>query len=240
MDDDDDQSTCVEPIISYYSPLTNRGVKEISNTKFNNSYRSPNNEFSFKSTMGSSVYNTIMLPVISSDGSIRTDNSNKNMNNSMPISKENISNGNYIKFDNTKTISSKSDDEKKNNDNDSIISNTMNKNYDNYENYKNYNDPTRRIMKKRTTYLCRTTNMNLREKYTQDMINYKYNNTENNYDSDNIYNYNNKNAEEVKNSIRVTKTRHIQINDEKIPSLFLKTEKKSSKNYFLFKSKKRR
>ena len=114
MDDDDDQSTCVEPIISYYSPLTNRGVKEISNTKFNNSYRSPNNEFSFKSTMGSSVYNTIMLPVISSDGSIRTDNSNKNMNNSMPISKENISNGNYIKFDNTKTISSKSDDEKKN------------------------------------------------------------------------------------------------------------------------------
>ena len=240
MDDDDDQSTCVEPIISYYSPLTNRGVKEISNTKFNNSYRSPNNEFSFKSTMGSSVYNTIMLPVISSDGSIRTDNSNKNMNNSMPISKENISNGNYIKFDNTKTISSKSDDEKKNNDNDSIISNTMNKNYDNYENYKNYNDPTRRIMKKRTTYLCRTTNMNLREKYTQDMINYKYNNTENNYDSDNIYNYNKKYTEEVKNSTRATKTRHTQINDEKIPSLFLKTEKKSSKNYFLFKSKKRR
>lgn len=108
----------------------------------------------------------------------------------------------------------------------------MNKNYDNYENYKNYNDPTRRIMKKRTTYLCRTTNMNLREKYTQDMINYKYNNTENNYDSDNIYNYNKKYTEEVKNSIRVTKTRHIQINDEKIPSLFLKTEKKVVKIIF--------
>ena len=29
MEDDDDQSTCIEPVISYYSPLTNRGVKEI-------------------------------------------------------------------------------------------------------------------------------------------------------------------------------------------------------------------
>ena len=78
MEDDDDQSTCVEPVISYCSPSATRGVKEKSNNKFN-SFRSNYNDFSSHHT---SVNNTIMLPFISSDGSIRTEKSNKNINNS--------------------------------------------------------------------------------------------------------------------------------------------------------------
>ena len=65
MEDDDDQSTCVEPVISYCSPSATRGVKEKSNNKFN-SFRSNYNDFSSHHT---SVNNTIMLPFISSDGS---------------------------------------------------------------------------------------------------------------------------------------------------------------------------
>ena len=38
MEDDDDQSTCIEPIISYCSPQTNRGVKEMSNAKCKKSF----------------------------------------------------------------------------------------------------------------------------------------------------------------------------------------------------------
>ena len=73
MEDDDDQSTCIEPVISYFSPSTNRGVKEISNTKFN-LIKNNSSVFSSHNLANSSVYNTIMLPFISSDGSIRTEN----------------------------------------------------------------------------------------------------------------------------------------------------------------------
>ena len=114
MDADDDQSTCIEPAIFYSSPMVNSGVKEISKNKYN-TYRC---NYSVLSSHNSSVYNTIMLPFISSDGSIHTENSNKNTTNSIKVSKENTSNNYYMKFDITrnKTLSSKSDNEQKNND----------------------------------------------------------------------------------------------------------------------------
>ena len=252
MEDDDDQSTCIEPAISYYSPLTNRGVKEISNTKCN-SVRTTYNQFSSYPLASSSVNNTIMLPFISSDGSIRTDNSYKNMNNSIPISKgskENSSNNYYMKFDNTrnKTISSKSFEEQ--NNNESINLKITN----------NYNDPSSNILKKTATYIPKRFSQNLPETNYQDMLNFKSNNTEleqeqekepeqenehdHNYESDNTRRYNKKYTQEIKGSIRTTKTRHIQMNDEKMPSLFLKAEKNdkknNNKNIFIFKNKKRR
>ena len=252
MEDDDDQSTCIEPVISYYSPLTIRGVKEISNTKCN-SVRTTYNQFSSYPLASSSVNNTIMLPFISSDGSIRTDNSYKNMNNSIPISKgskENSSNNYYMKFDNTrnKTISSKSFEEQ--NNNESINLKITN----------NYNDPASNILKKTATYIPKRFSQNLPETNYQDMLNFKSNNTEleqeqeqeqehenehdHNYESDHTRRYNKKYTQEIKGSIRTTKTRHIQINDEKMPSLFLKAEKNDKKNnyknIFIFKNKKRR
>ena len=250
MEDDDDQSTCIEPVISYYSPLTIRGVKEISNTKCN-SVRTTYNQFSSYPLASSSVNNTIMLPFISSDGSIRTDNSYKNMNNSIPISKgskENSSNNYYMKFDNTrnKTISSKSFEEP--NNNESINLKITN----------NYNDPSSNILKKTATYIPKRFSQNLPETNYQDMLNFKSNNTEleqeqeqeqehehdHNYESDHTRRYNKKYTQEIKGSIRTTKTRHIQINDEKMPSLFLKAEKNdkknNNKNIFIFKNKKRR
>ena len=250
MEDDDDQSTCIEPVISYYSPLTIRGVKEISNTKCN-SVRTTYNQFSSYPLASSSVNNTIMLPFISSDGSIRTDNSYKNMNNSIPISKgskENSSNNYYMKFDNTrnKTISSKSFEEQ--NNNESINLKITN----------NYNDPSSNILKKTATYIPKRFSQNLPETNYQDMLNFKSNNTEleqeqeqeqehehdHNYESDHTRRYNKKYTQEIKGSIRTTKTRHIQINDEKMPSLFLKAEKNdkknNNKNIFIFKNKKRR
>ena len=252
MEDDDDQSTCIEPVISYYSPLTIRGVKEISNTKCN-SVRTTYNQFSSYPLASSSVNNTIMLPFISSDGSIRTDNSYKNMNNSIPISKgskENSSNNYYMKFDNTrnKTISSKSFEEQ--NNNESINLKITN----------NYNDPASNILKKTATYIPKRFSQNLPETNYQDMLNFKSNNTEleqeqepeqehenehdHNYESDHTRRYNKKYTQEIKGSIRTTKTRHIQINDEKMPSLFLKAEKNdkknNNKNIFIFKNKKRR
>ena len=107
MDEDDDQSTCIEPAIFYSSPMVNSGVKEISKNKYN-TYRC---NYSVLSSHNSSVYNTIMLPFISSDGSIHSENSNKNTTNSIKVSKENTSNNYYMKFDITrnKTLSSKSD-----------------------------------------------------------------------------------------------------------------------------------
>ena len=250
MEDDDDQSTCIEPVISYYSPLTIRGVKEISNTKCN-SVRTTYNQFSSYPLASSSVNNTIMLPFISSDGSIRTDNSYKNMNNSIPISKgskENSSNNYYMKFDNTrnKTISSKSFEEQ--NNNESINLKITN----------NYNDPSSNILKKTATYIPKRFSQNLPETNYQDMLNFKSNNTEleqeqeqeqehehdHNYESDHTRRYNKKYTQEIKGFIRTTKTRHIQINDEKMPSLFLKAEKNdkknNNKNIFIFKNKKRR
>ena len=230
MEDDDDQSTCVEPIISYCSPLTIRGVKEMSYNKFK-SYRGSYNDFS---SHQASVNNTIMLPFISSDGSIRTEKSNKNMNNS----KENSSNNYYMKFDSTrnKTIGSKSDNEQKNNESINLkITQT-------------YNDLSPNILK-RSTFICKRFSMGLPATNYQEMLSFKTNQIENNYESDNIVNYNKKNEENkenndnTKDSIRTVKTRQIHITDEKIPSLFLKTEKqdkKNNKNFFLFKSKKRR
>jgi hypothetical protein len=192
-----------------------------------------------------------MLPFISSDGSIRTDNSYKNMNNSIPISKgskENSSNNYYMKFDNTrnKTISSKSFEEQ--NNNESINLKITN----------NYNDPSSNILKKTATYIPKRFSQNLPETNYQDMLNFKSNNTEleqeqeqeqehehdHNYESDHTRRYNKKYTQEIKGSIRTTKTRHIQINDEKMPSLFLKAEKNdkknNNKNIFIFKNKKRR
>ena len=233
MEEDDDQSTCIEPVISYYSPLTNRGVKEISNTKYN-SFRSTNNQISSNPSGSSSVNNTIMLPFISSEGSIRTDNSYRNTNNSIPISKvskENSSNNYYMKFDNTrnKTLSSKSDEQ---NNNESINLKITN----------NYDDVASNILKKQT-FIPQRRSMDLPETNYQDMLNLKSNNTEHNYESDNVQNYNKKYTQEIKDSIRTTKTRHIRMNDEKMPSLFLKTEKtdkKNNRNIFIFKSKRRR
>ena len=213
MEEDDDQSTCIEPVISYYSPLTNRGVKEISNTKYN-SFRSTNNQISSNPSGSSSVNNTIMLPFISSEGSIRTDNSYRNTNNSIPMSKvfkENSSNNYYMKFDNTrnKTLSSKSDEQ---NNNESINLKITN----------NYDDVASNILKKQT-FIPQRRSMDLPETNYQDMLNLKSNNTEHNYESDNVHNYNKKYTQEIKDSIRTTKTRHIRMNDEKMPSLFLKT-----------------
>ena len=252
MEDDDDQSTCIEPVISYYSPLTNRGVKEISNTKCN-SARTNYNQFSSYPLPTSSVNNTIMLPFISSDGSIGTDISYKNMNNSIPISKgskENSSNNYYMKFDNTriKTISSKSVEDQNNNESINLkITNT-------------YNDNSNNLIKKTTTYIPKRFSQNLPETNYQDMLDFKNNYNEqeqdqeqqqeneheheHNYESDHTRRYNKKYTQEIKGSIRTTKTRHIQMNDEKMPSLFLKAEKtdkkNNNKNIFIFKNKKRR
>ena len=229
MEDDDSQSTCVEPVISYCSPLNIRGVKEISNTKFN-SYRSNYNAFS---DHPASVNNTIMLPFIASDGSIQTEKSNKNMNNS----KENSSNNYYMKFDSTrnKTIGSKSDNEQKNNESMNLkITQT-------------YNDHSPNILKK-SSIIFKRFSLGLPET-NYEILNLRSSQFENNYESDNIANYNKKNDENkeshnnTKDSIRTTKTRRIHINEEKIPSLFLKTEKqdkKNNKNFLVFKSKKRR
>ena len=229
MEDDDSQSTCVEPVISYCSPLNIRGVKEISNTKFN-SYRSNYNAFS---NHPASVNNTIMLPFIASDGSIQTEKSNKNMNNS----KENSSNNYYMKFDSTrnKTIGSKSDNEQKNNESMNLkITQT-------------YNDHSPNILKK-SSIIFKRFSLGLPET-NYEILNLRSSQFENNYESDNIANYNKKNDENkeshnnTKDSIRTTKTRRIHINEEKIPSLFLKTEKqdkKNNKNFLVFKSKKRR
>ena len=237
MEDDDDQSTCVEPVISYCSPSATRGVKEKSNNKFN-SFRSNYNDFSSHHT---SVNNTIMLPFISSDGSIRTEKSNKNINNS----KENSSNNYYMKFDSTrnKTIGSKSDNEQKNNESVNLkITHT-------------YNDLSPNILK-RSTFICQRFSMGLPETNYQEMLNFRSSQIEINYESDNVANYNKKidenkeNHDNTKDSIRTAKTRRNKIiNDEKIPSLFLKTEKQdkknnnsnnNNKNIFVFKSKKRR
>ena len=231
MEDDDDQSTCIEPVISYFSPSTNRGVKEISNTKFN-LIKNNSSVFSSHNLANSSVYNTIMLPFISSDGSIRTENSNKNMNKSIPTTKENSSNNYYMKFDNTrnKTLSSKSDGEQKNNENlDLKINNT-------------YNEVSSNILKK-TTYIPKRLSMNLPETNYQEILNCKNNNTEHNYESDDIHDYNKKYTKDIKDSIRTTKNRHIQPMEERIPSLFLKAEKRdknTNKNIIVFKTKKRR
>ena len=237
MEYDDDQSTCVEPIISYCSPSTTRGVKEISNNKIN-SYKYDYNDFSSHHT---SVNNTIMLPFISSDGSIRTEKSNKNMNNS----KENSSNNYYMKHDSTrnKTIGSKSDNEQKNND--SV----------NFKITHTYNDLSPNILK-RSTFILERFSLGLPETNYQEMLNIRNSQIENNYESDNVANYNKKNDENkeshdnTKDSIRTIKTRQNKIiNDEKIPSLFLKTEKQdkkynnsnnNNKNIFTYKSKKRR
>ena len=63
MEDDDDQSTCIEPVISYSSSLTNRGVKEMSNSIYN-SLKNPNKIMPSNFTRTRSLYNTIMLPFI--------------------------------------------------------------------------------------------------------------------------------------------------------------------------------
>ena len=98
--------------------------------------------------------------------------------------------------------------------------------------------------------------MGLPETNYQEMLNFRSSQIEINYESDNVANYNKKidenkeNHDNTKDSIRTAKTRRNKIiNDEKIPSLFLKTEKQdkknnnsnnNNKNIFVFKSKKRR
>ena len=95
MEDDDDQSTCIEPVISYSSSLTNRGVKEMSHSIYN-SLKNPNKIMSSNNTRTRSLYNTIMLPFIISDGSPITDSIDNNLNNSFQTSKNNnISSNNY-------------------------------------------------------------------------------------------------------------------------------------------------
>ena len=231
MDEDDDQSTCIEPAICYSSPMVNSGVKEISKNKYN-TYRG---NYSVLSSHTSSVYNTIMLPFISSDGSIHSENSNKNTANSIKASKENNSNNYYMKFDITrnKTLSSKSENEQKNNDSLNLnlkISQTYNEHFQNTI--------------KRSTFISQRLSMGLPQTNYDEILNLKNHNTENNYESDNYYLEKSKQIKtNIKDSIRTSKTRHIQINEEKVPSLFLKAEKcekKTSKNIVIFKSKKRR
>ena len=98
--------------------------------------------------------------------------------------------------------------------------------------------------------------MGLPETNYQEMLNFRSSQIEINYESDNVANYNKKidenkeNHDNTKDSIQTAKTRRNKIiNDEKIPSLFLKTEKQdkknnnsnnNNKNIFVFKSKKRR
>ena len=99
-----------------------------------------------------------------------------NMNNSIPISKGNSSNNYYMKFDNTrnKTISSKSDNEQKNNDSINVkISNT-------------YNKKVTDELKKTATFIPQRFSMNLPDYNSQEILN----NSDHNYDSDNIRNYN--------------------------------------------------
>ena len=231
MDEDDDQSTCIEPAICYSSPMVNSGVKEISKNKYN-TYRG---NYSVLSSHTSSVYNTIMLPFISSDGSIHSENSNKNTSNSIKASKENNSNNYYMKFDITrnKTLSSKSENEQKNNDSLNLnlkISQTYNEHFQNTI--------------KRSTFISQRLSMGLPQTNYDEILNLKNHNTENNYESDNYYLEKSKQIKtNIKDSIRTSKTRHIQINEEKVPSLFLKAEKcekKNSKNIVIFKTKKRR
>jgi len=231
MDEDDDQSTCIEPAICYSSPMVNSGVKEISKNKYN-TYRG---NYSVLSSHTSSVYNTIMLPFISSDGSIHSENSNKNTANSIKASKENNSNNYYMKFDITrnKTLSSKSENEQKNNDSLNL----------NLKISQTYNEHFRNTIK-RSTFISQRLSMGLPQTNYDEILNLKNHNTENNYESDNYYLEKSKQIKtNIKDSIRTSKTRHIQINEEKVPSLFLKAEKcekKNSKNIVIFKTKKRR
>ena len=231
MDEDDDQSTCIEPAICYSSPMVNSGVKEISKNAYN-TYRG---NYSVLSSHTSSVYNTIMLPFISSDGSIHSENSNKNTANSIKASKENNSNNYYMKFDITrnKTLSSKSENEQKNNDSLNL----------NLKISQTYNEHFRNTIK-RSTFISQRLSMGLPQTNYDEILNLKNHNTENNYESDNYYLEKSKQIKtNIKDSIRTSKTRHIQINEEKVPSLFLKAEKcekKTSKNIVIFKSKKRR
>ena len=231
MDEDDDQSTCIEPAICYSSPMVNSGVKEISKNTYN-TYRG---NYSVLSSHTSSVYNTIMLPFISSDGSIHSENSNKNTANSIKASKENNSNNYYMKFDITrnKTLSSKSENEQKNNDSLNL----------NLKISQTYNEHFRNTIK-RSTFISQRLSMGLPQTNYDEILNLKNHNTENNYESDNYYLEKSKQIKtNIKDSIRTSKTRHIQINEEKVPSLFLKAEKcekKTSKNIVIFKSKKRR
>ena len=231
MDEDDDQSTCIEPAICYSSPMVNSGVKEISKNKYN-TYRG---NYSVLSSHTSSVYNTIMLPFISSDGSIHSENSNKNTSNSIKASKENNSNNYYMKFDITrnKTLSSKSENEQKNNDSLNL----------NLKISQTYNNHSRNTIK-RSTFISKRLSMGLPQTNYDEILNLKSHNTENNYESDNHYLKKSKQIKtNIKDTIRTSKTRHIQINEEKVPSLFLKAEKcekKNSKNIVIFKTKKRR
>ena len=133
-----------------------------------------------------------------------------------------------MKFDNTriKTVSSKSVEDQNNNESINLkITNT-------------YNDNSNNLIKETTTYIPKRFSQNLPETNYQDMLDFKNNNNEqeqdqeqeqeneheheHNYESDHTRRYNKKYTQEIKGSIRTTKTRHIQMNDEKMPSLFLK------------------
>ena len=78
MEDDEDQSTCIEPVISYCSSFTTRGVIEISKTKYN-SLKNSNKINSPLISRSSSLYNTVMLPFIISEGSINNENNAINL-----------------------------------------------------------------------------------------------------------------------------------------------------------------
>ena len=224
MEDDDDQSTYFEPVISYSSNLTTRGVKEISNTKYN-SLKNNNKINSSNTSKASSYYNTIMLPFIISDGSINND-INNNLENIDSTPQNNIySNNYYINFDNgrMKTLSSKSENE----NNEEIIK-----------------SKTPKTTKDSKDVFSKRLSLNLPKNSYEELIAFK----SNNYDSDYANKYNKKYDIEFKNSIRTENGKNYQMTNEKIPSLFLRTiktekikdNKEKDKNNFIFKNKKRK
>ena len=232
MEDDDDQSTCIEPVISYSSSLTNRGVKEMSHSIYN-SLKKPNKIMSSNNTRTRSLYNTIMLPFIISDGSPITDSIDNNLNNSFQTSKNNnISSNNYYtkyEIERIQTTSSKNHED---NDDFMQVKTTNTHKETSFNNIKNSELFSKRI------------SMHL-PKSSYDEILIKNNNEKPCYESDSNHKYNKKFDLDIKNSAKVENTRHLKLPNEKMPSLFLSAvkaekEKEKEKNLFIYKPKKKK
>ena len=233
MEDDDDQSTCIEPVISYSSSLTNRGVKEMSNSNYN-SLKNTNKIILSHSTRTRSLYNTIMLPFIISDGSPNTDSIDNKLKNSFQTSKNNniSSNNYYTKFEiaRIKTTSSKN-----NEDNDDIMP---------VKTTNTHKETTSFNVIKNSEFFSKRLSMHLLKSSYDELI-IKNSHEKPCYESDSNHKYNKKFDLDIKKSAKVENSRHLKLPNEKMPSLFLSAiktekEKEKEKNLFIYKPKKKK
>ena len=180
-----------------------------------------------------SVYNTIMLPFIISDGSPITDSIDNNLNNSFQTSKNNnISSNNYYtkyEIERIKTTSSKNHED---NDDFMQVKTTNTHKETSFNNIKNSELFSKRI------------SMHL-PKSSYDELLIKNSNEKPSYESDSNHKYNKKFDLDIKNSAKVENTRNLKLPNEKMPSLFLSAvkadkEKEKEKNLFIYKPKKKK